>query len=299
MPADHGPAWPGGAGLQPECDGAPRTCELLSSLSEGHAERCRDAGIAGPDAMVSAAAAGIVIEVRPKSPVENMHASRRGPSDAAMFAESTALHIAAVAAFHRTAGLLGFEEHLLDRNRPWAGSGGRTLPDLGYGNLGDYRRHVKDRINALTALADCTCVPAPLETYLIPRALMYGRHHKGMPGWPIIVHHIGVLLADPDHPRWHDDRRGHQALDELPAQVTSIDGLTAALLTNPSSLPQDVVEWLSDHLLYGAGPHYEPGLGRRRLTSGYTMKCGFRNPRLIGGAGIIAPPSRTSQFLDR
>jgi hypothetical protein len=99
----------------------------------------------------------------------------------------------------------------------------------------------------------------PLETYLIPRALMYGRDHKGMPGWSVVVHRIGVLLADPDHPQWRDDRRGHRALEELSAQVTSIGGLTATLLTNPSLLPQDVLDWLSDHLVYNAGPPYSPG----------------------------------------
>lgn len=256
---------PSGA-LQPDCDGAPRNCKLLLSLREAHGEQCRKAGIIGPDATASASAVGLVIEVWRNSPVENMHASRRGPSDAAMFAESTALHTAAVTALtapHRAAGLLDFEELLLDRNRPWAGTGGRTLPDLGYGNLGDYRRHVKDRINALLALTDHTCVPAPLEPYLIPRALMYGRDHKGMPGWRAIVHRIGVLLADPDHPQWCDDVSGHQALDELPAQVASIDDLTVKLLSNPSSLPQDVLEWLSNHLLYSAGPPYGPGWAAR------------------------------------
>lgn len=106
-------------------------------------------------------------------------------------------------------------------------------------------------------LADHTCVPAPLETYLIPKALMRGRDHKGMPDWPVIVHRIGVLLADPDHPQWLDDRRGHHALEDLPAQVTSIGDLTATLLTNPSL--QDVLDWLCHHLLYSAGPPYGPG----------------------------------------
>ena len=157
MPADQEPGGLGGAVLQPDCDGAPGNCELLSGLNEAQAERCREAGIVGADAMVSAAAVGLVIEMWRTGPVENMHASLRGPSDAAMFAESAALHNAAVTALtvsRRTAGLLDFEEHLLDRNRPWAGAGGRTLPDLGYGNLGDYRRHVKDHVNALMALTD-------------------------------------------------------------------------------------------------------------------------------------------------
>ena len=46
-------------------------------------------------------------------------------------------------------GLLEFEDHLLDRERPWAGTGGKTLKDLGYGILGPYRRHVKEHINRL------------------------------------------------------------------------------------------------------------------------------------------------------
>ncbi|MDG4830583.1 hypothetical protein O7627_14910 [Solwaraspora sp. WMMD1047] len=108
------------------------------------------------------------------------------------------------------------------------------------------------------ALADHTCVPAPLETYLIPRALLYGRDHKGMPSWPVIVHRIGVLLADPGHPQWRDDRRGHQALEEL-RQITANGDLSATLLTDPSLLPQEVLDWLSDHLLHCAGPPYGPG----------------------------------------
>lgn len=137
--------------------------------------------------MLSATAVGLVIEVWRSSPVENMHASQRGPSDAAMFAESTALHTVAVTALtapRRIAGLLGFDKHLLDRERPWAGTGGRTFPELSYGFLGEYRRHVKDRVNAMMALADHTRVPAQLrlETYLISRALIYGGDHKEMPG---------------------------------------------------------------------------------------------------------------------
>jgi hypothetical protein len=262
VPAEQRTAPPGGAVVEPSCGGSPPNCELLSRLWEGHDERCGVAGIVGPDAVLSATAVGMVIEVWRNSPVESMHASKRGPSDAAMFAQSTALHTVAVTALtapSRMAGLLGFERHLLDRERSWPVTGGRTLQVLDYGFLGDYRRHVKDRVNALMTLTDHTCVPAPLETYLIPRALTYGRNHKGMPGWPVIVDRIGVLLADPDHPRWGGDRLGYQALDDLPAQVTSIDDLTATLRTDPSVLPDDVLDWLSDHLLYCAGPPYGPG----------------------------------------
>lgn len=146
------------------CAGASRNCELLIGLHELHAQRCAQAGITGPDAVVNAAAVGLVIEVWRNGPVEDMHAV------------------------------------LLDRTRSWAGTGGKTLKYPGYGFLGEYDRHVKDRVSALMTLDDHTCVSVPLDLYLVSRALVYGRNHKGMPGWREIVDRIGALLADPTHP---------------------------------------------------------------------------------------------------
>ncbi|GAA1937372.1 hypothetical protein GCM10009754_00500 [Amycolatopsis minnesotensis] len=199
-----------------------------------------------------------MIEVWRNGPVENMHASRRGPSDAAMFAESTALHqeaVKALTARKRGYGLLDFERHLLDRERPWAGAGGRTLTDLGYGFLGDYKQHVKARANALLDLNRHTCVHDPLEVYLIPKAIMYGRRHMGMPGWPTIVERIRILLSHPEHRAWGEAGRGAQAVAEMPSGQ-SIDELASTLLTQPDTLPVEVLEWLSDHLLYCAAPPY-------------------------------------------
>jgi len=224
-----------------------------------HAERCDKASLAGDEAIVRAAAVGLVIEVWRNSPVEDMHASSRGPSDAAMFAESTALHdhaIKALTATNRNHGLLEFEEHLLNRTRPWAGTSGRTLQDLGYGFLGRYEQHVKDRINALMALGDHSCVEDPLSIYLINRALGYGSDHKGMPGWQTIVERIGVLLRTPNHPAWRKPSYASQALADMPPQIHSIDELTAALLAHPFELPEEVLNWLSRHLLYCAAPPY-------------------------------------------
>lgn len=247
------------------CGGASRNCELLLGLDDSHVERCEEAGLTDPDAIVQAMAVGLVIEVWRNGPVEDMHSGRRGPSDAAMFAESTAVHdeaVKALTADDRNSGLLDFEQHLLDRVRPWAGTGGRSLRDLGYGFLGQYNRHVRDRVNALMNLGDHTCVDDPLQVYLVPRALMYGRDHKGMPGWRVIVERVGLLLADPQHPAWRG--RGARAVAEMPPQVQSVQQLAATLLTNPSTLPVDVLEWLSDHLLYCAAPPY----GRSRWGAG-------------------------------
>jgi hypothetical protein len=240
------------------CEGHPQNCELLVGLHQLHAQRCEEAGIWGTEAMVSAMAVGLVIEVWRNGPVEDMHASERGPDDSAMFAESAALHgkaIAALTADDRAFGLLGFEDHLLDRTRSWAGTGGRNLLDLGYGHLGEYKRHVKDRVNALIALHKHTCVDDPLQAYLVNKALWYGKGHMGMPMWPVIVERIGVLLADPAHPAWRG--RGTEALAAMPEQARPAERLAASLLSAPYDLPLVVLEWLSRFLLHTAGPPYD------------------------------------------
>jgi hypothetical protein len=231
---------------------------VLLSSREAYGERYGKAELSGHEAVVSAMAVGLVIDVWRNGPVEDMHCSKRGPDDAAMFAESTALHEQAVMALisgNRPVGLLEFEDHLLDRDRPWAGTGGKTLKDLCYGFLEQYRRHVKDRINRLLDLDHHTCIADPLEPLLATTALLYGRHHKGMPRWPVIVERIGILLADPTYAEWGHGQ-GVQALAEMPEETPSPEGLTAALLSAPSSLPVTVLEWLSRHLLYCAAPPY-------------------------------------------
>jgi hypothetical protein len=241
------------------CVGARRNCELLVSMASSHSERCGELGITDAGALVQAAGVGMVIEVWRNSPVEDMHGGERGPSDAAMFAESTALQQEAVRALTADRvefGLIGFEKLLLDRSREWAGTGGKTVKQLGHGFLGHYDRHVKDRTNALLSLLDHTCVDEPLVVYLVGRAYAFGRDHKGMPGWRVIVERIGVLLQDPNHPAWWDAERGEQALAEMPPHAPTGDELARVLLTDPWALPVDVLEWLSNYFLYCAGPPY-------------------------------------------
>ena len=241
------------------CPGDPHNCELLLTSQQAYHARGGQAEISGHEAVVSAMAVGLVIDVWRNSPVEDMHCGKRGPDDAVIFAESTSLHdraVTALTAANRPIGLLQFEDHLLDRQRPWAGTGGKTLKDLGYGFLGQYRRHVKDHINKLLDLGHHTCVDDPLEPFLVTTALLYGRHHKGMPRWPVIVGRIGILLADPAHAEWGQDGQGLRALAQMPPETPSPEGLAAALLSAPSSLPVTVLEWLSHHLLYCAAPPY-------------------------------------------
>lgn len=244
-----------------KCGRASANCRLLRSLKEDHSALCEKNGIVDGEATAKAMAVGLVIEVWRNGPVENMHASRRGPSDAAMFAESTTLHARAldvIRAEDRSMALLDFERVLLDRSRVWAGTGGKTLRDLGYGHLGAYDQHLKDRADTLLALRDHTCVTDPWDVYLVRRAVTYGRDHLGMPNWPRIVERLRVLLEDPDHPAWHGDGRGPQAVSVMPESTPPPEELTALLMTRPNLLPVEVLEWLSDHFLFCAGPPYSP-----------------------------------------
>ncbi|MGW0023860.1 hypothetical protein [Rhodococcus sp. NPDC003383] len=204
-------------------------------------------------------AVGLVEDVWRNGPVEGMHGSKRGPSDTTMFAESTALHTHAVEALSspdRVHGLLDFEQHLLDRERVWACTDGRTLKELGYGHLGAYTRHVRGRINLMIHLDQHTCTDIALESFLVYQALRTGARHKGMPEWPLIVERIGVLLADPNHPSWPDESRGSLARSSMPNSVVSVEDMQHALLEDPPSLPCDVLDWLSQFFLYCAGPPY-------------------------------------------
>ncbi|MFE9244970.1 hypothetical protein [Nocardiopsis sp. NPDC006938] len=232
---------------------------MLRSLDAHHIALCEENGILDGEAHAKAKAVGLVIEVWRNGPVENIHASRRGPSDAAMFAESTTLHARALDVTRAEDGataLLDFERLLLERSRVWAGTDGKTLRDLGYGHLGAYDQHLKGRVDTLLALRDHTCVNDPWDVHLVRHAITYGRDHLGMPNWPKIVERIRVLFENPDHPAWHGGERGAQAVSEMPKSTPPPEELTASLMTRPSLLPVEVLEWLSDHFLFCAGPPY-------------------------------------------
>jgi len=59
---------------------------LLLSSREAYRGRGAQAEISGHQAVVSAMAVGLVIDVWRNGPVVDMHCGKRGPDDAAMFA---------------------------------------------------------------------------------------------------------------------------------------------------------------------------------------------------------------------
>jgi hypothetical protein len=201
---------------------------------------------------VSAAAVGLVELVWRNSPLEDMHAGGGlrglGPSDGEMFAESVALHRVAKAALPREFGLLEFEDHVLDRRRPWA-AGGRTLQEMGYGSLGAFAKHVRGQTNVLLAIRDDGY--RLLLGYLIMVTRLYGGDHYGMPRWPAIAGSVRELLLTPGHPAWLAQVRD-TVLAVAPPGTPLPDALHSALLNRPDTLPLTVLDWLADRIMYPA-----------------------------------------------
>jgi hypothetical protein len=170
-----------------------------------------------PDSILDAAAVGMVEQVWRNSPVEDMHAGNRGPSDGEMFAESVALQRVARTALIEggPAGLLSFERHVLDRQRPWA-AGGRTAQEMGYGHLGAFARHVRHQIDVLMDVEEVFGQHV-LHGYLITATAFSGGRHRGMPGWPRIVAGVRAVLQNPEHPAWNG--RGRESIAAAPAET--------------------------------------------------------------------------------
>jgi hypothetical protein len=196
-----------------------------------------------PDSILDAAAVGMVERVWRNSPLEDMHAGKRGPSDGEVFAESVALQGVARAALIQggSSGLLAFEGHVLDRERPWA-AGGRTLQDMGYGHLGAFTRHVKQQIDVLMDI-DEVYGKRTLHGYLIMITAIYGRRHRGMPGWPGIVAGVRAVLENPEHPAWNG--HGRESITAAPAETPPPDQLCRILIDAPDKLPLSVFDWLT------------------------------------------------------
>jgi hypothetical protein len=199
-----------------------------------------------PDSILDAAAVGMVERVWRNSPLEDMHAGKRGPSDGEVFAESVALQGVARAALIQggSSGLLAFEGHVLDRERPWA-AGGRTLQDMGYGHLGAFTRHVKQQIDVLMDIDEG--LREATSSWLLDHDYGHLRkaasRHGGMPGWPGIVAGVRAVLENPEHPAWNG--HGRESITAAPAETPPPDQLCRILIDAPDKLPLSVFDWLT------------------------------------------------------
>jgi hypothetical protein len=242
----------------------------LMTFREGLWSQWERHGI-GPDdeSVRSAAAVGLVELAWRNSPVENMHASERGPSEGEMFAESVALQRHAMTALEpftvryysgRTKVTLddrridAFRAHLLDTSRPWA-AGGRTLREMGYGNIGAFRDHVKLQVNWLLRL-DYEYGYRAVLGLLIGKTGGgcggFGGDHYGMPRWPAMAAAVREVLTNPDHPRWKAYVR-REDIAAAPPGTPPPDELEATLLDGPDKLPLATLDWLVyDGIMFAA-----------------------------------------------
>ncbi|WP_330252919.1 hypothetical protein OG874_43960 [Nocardia sp. NBC_00565] len=246
----------------------PATCELLRWAANNFDDSCRSIGVDPDDdeQVLSAAAAGLVQMVwRNDSETENIHCAGRGLDDLVMFAESTDLHHHALDVMYGAKSLLQFEEHLLDRKRPWGGTD-KTLAQMGRGHLREFDKQIRRNINLALALTEHTCIydvnddlPSTLVVYILADTpLSTSRPHNdhfGLPGWEVVVQRIGILLADPNHPNWPQTGSdyGAHAIATMPAGTT-ITELQDTLRRQPSQLPADVLDWVSNTFFWCAGP---------------------------------------------
>lgn len=141
----------------------------------------------------------MVEKVWRNSPVEDAHASRRGPSDGQMMAQRVHLQAIAAVELGRRAGpspVLAFEQYVLDFDRPWHGTT-RTAKDFLWGHLGKFRRHVKGQTNSLLWLEAEGGLDGLLG-FLCLFTRYYGSRHYGILAWPrIVAEPIGHFAALP------------------------------------------------------------------------------------------------------
>jgi hypothetical protein len=112
---------------------APRRNAELLQLVESQWPEWEREGI-GPDeeSILDAAAVGLV---EGSGATLRWRTCTQAAARGAAGRPTVALQRVAKAALPREYGLLEFEDHVLDRHRPWA-AGGRTLQEMGYGHLG-------------------------------------------------------------------------------------------------------------------------------------------------------------------
>jgi hypothetical protein len=194
------------------------------------------------DALVSAAAVGLVELLWRNSPVEDAHASPRGPSDGEMMAESLHLHTVARNILGHDAErypFLRFEDHVLDFQRAWAGTE-RTVRDMLRGVLGAYRKHVKGRVNYLELL-DSEEGRELVLRHLAVVTLLYGSDHFGLPEWDRVVGRIVEHLSRPDDPCWRG--KYEERVRNLPRRFVEHPAeLGDALRSNPASLGAETLD---------------------------------------------------------
>ncbi|MFG3098457.1 hypothetical protein [Streptomyces sp. NPDC048202] len=191
------------------------------------------------DALVSAAAAGLVTDAWREGPLDVIHAAEDGPSDGEIFAQSIDLYRRARAALvaARDDGpemLLAFSAVASDVNLPWAGGSRFALRTVSE-PVAEFVQHVDDRVWFTAEVMREQGWRAGLLHRATSAAFKVPTHF-GMPGWPGAVASAMERLAVLD-------RTG------APEPLTDLAAVEAALLEAPDRLGAEALDWISHHAL--------------------------------------------------
>ncbi|MGW3117760.1 hypothetical protein ACWDBW_11535 [Streptomyces sp. NPDC001107] len=193
------------------------------------------------DALVSAAAVGLVAEAWREGPLEVIHAADDGPSDGDVFAQSVDLCRRARAALSAARddgpeALRAFVAVASDLDLPWAGGSRFALRTVSE-PVAEFVRHVDDRVWFTAEVMREQGWRAGLLRSAVTAAVTAPAHF-GMPGWPDAVTSAMRRLAVLD-------RSG------APAALADLAAVEAALREAPDRLGVDALDWMSRHALLG------------------------------------------------
>ncbi|WP_437044077.1 hypothetical protein [Streptomyces sp. enrichment culture] len=187
------------------------------------------------DALVSAAAVGLVADAWREGPLEIIHTADDGPSNGEIFAQSVDLYRRARAALMaaRDDGpeeLLRFMAVASDLDLPWAGGSGFALRKVS-GPLAEFVQHVGDRVWFTAEVMREQGWRAGL-LHRAASAAFKAPAHFGMPSWhnavAKVMEHLAVL-----------DR------SDAPEALANLAAVEAALLEAPDRLGAAALDWIS------------------------------------------------------
>lgn len=194
------------------------------------------------DALVSAAAVGLVADAWREGPLDEIREAADGPSDGEIFAQSVDLYRRAHAALMAARddgpeSLLAFVAVASNMDLPWAGGSRFTLRMAASEFVEELVQQVDDRVWFTAEMMREQGWHAALQ-HRAASATFKALHHFGMPGWPGAVATAMERIAV-------RDRSG------APASLTDLEAVGAALIEAPDRLGADVLDWISRQALFG------------------------------------------------
>lgn len=189
------------------------------------------------DALLNAAAVGLVADAWRQGPMEAIHAADDGPSDGEIFAQSVDLYRRARAALAAARedgpeALRAFVAVASDVRLPWAGGSSFSLRMLS-GSVADFVQQVDDRVWFTGEMMRKRSWRTALLYRAVSAAAKAPRHF-GMPGWPGTVSTAMERLAAVDP-------------SDRPDAMTDLPATEAALLRAPDKLSAETLGWIIAH----------------------------------------------------